>query len=71
MACAARGIASVSRVACAAEVAVFWLVVNGLARDPSMREAVAAYENVRVAEAGNGPGVYEAVITTLAGSPAA
>jgi hypothetical protein len=52
-------------LACAAEVAVFWLVANGLARDPSMRDVLAAYENVRVAEAANGPGVYEAVVATL------
>jgi phosphoglycolate phosphatase len=57
-------------LACAAEVAVFWLVANGLARDPSMREAIAGHPNVRVAEAANGPGVYEAVLTTLVGSPA-
>jgi len=54
-------------LACAPEVAVFWLVANGLARDPSMREALAAHENARVTEAANGPGVYEAVITTLMG----
>ena len=52
-------------LACAAEVDVFWLVANALARDPSMRDAMAAHENVRVTEAGNGPGVYEAVLTTL------
>jgi phosphoglycolate phosphatase len=52
-------------LACAAEVAIFWLVANGLARDPSIREAIAAHANVRIAEAGNGPGVYEAVLTTL------
>jgi hydroxymethylpyrimidine pyrophosphatase-like HAD family hydrolase len=52
-------------LACAAEVAVFWLVANAVQRDPSMREAIAAYGNVRLAEAGNGPGVYEAVLTTL------
>jgi hydroxymethylpyrimidine pyrophosphatase-like HAD family hydrolase len=52
-------------LACAAEVAVFWLVANAVQRDPSMREAIAAYGNVRLAEAGNGPGVYEAVISML------
>ncbi len=54
-------------LACAAQVGVFWLVANAVRRDPSMREAIAAYENVRVAEAGNGPGVYEAVAGTLIG----
>jgi phosphoglycolate phosphatase len=52
-------------LACAAHVDVFWLVANAVQRDPSMREAIAAYENVRVAEAGHGAGVYEAVVTTL------
>ncbi len=41
----------------------FWLVANGLERDPSIREAMTA--NTRVAEAPNGAGVYEAVITEL------
>jgi phosphoglycolate phosphatase len=52
-------------LACAAEVEVFWLVANAIERDPSMREAVAAYDNVRVSEAGYGAGVYEAVLSTL------
>jgi hypothetical protein len=52
-------------LACASEVGVMWLVANALERDPSMREAIAAHPNVRVAEAGHGPGVYEAVISTL------
>ncbi len=52
-------------LACAAQVDVFWLVANALAHDPSIRGELAAHENVRVTEAGNGPGVYEAVIKTL------
>jgi len=44
----------------------FWLVANALERDPTMAEALAGRANVRVTEAGYGPGVYEAVITTLA-----
>jgi hypothetical protein len=52
-------------LACAAHVGTFWLVANAVARDPSIRDAIAGMPNVRVAEAGNGPGVYEAVITTL------
>jgi hypothetical protein len=52
-------------LACAAEVDVLWLVANALERDPSMREAIAAHANARVCEAGHGPGVYEAVISTL------
>jgi hydroxymethylpyrimidine pyrophosphatase-like HAD family hydrolase len=52
-------------LACAAHVAVFWLVANAIERDPSMREAIAGTENVRVAEAAFGAGVYEAVLSTL------
>lgn len=52
-------------LACALEVGVFWVVANALERDPSMREALAGFENVRVCEAGTGPGVYEAVVSTL------
>lgn len=52
-------------LACAPEVGVFWVVANALERDPSMREALAGLENVRVCEAGTGPGVYEAVVSTL------
>jgi len=54
-------------LACAAHVGSFWLVANAVARDPSMREAIAGMGNVRVAEAANGPGVYEAVVSTLMG----
>jgi phosphoglycolate phosphatase len=57
-------------LACATEVDVFWLVANALERDPSIREAVAAHHNVRVTDAGHGPGVYEAVVSTLMGAPA-
>jgi hypothetical protein len=32
-----------------------------------MREAIAGMENVRVAGAGHGPGVYEAVVSALMG----
>jgi hydroxymethylpyrimidine pyrophosphatase-like HAD family hydrolase len=54
-------------LACAAHVGSFWLVANAVARDPSMREAIAGMRNVRVAEAAHGPGVYEAVVSTLMG----
>ncbi len=50
----------------AAVVGTFWLVANALDRDPGLREAVGARDNVRVAEERNGAGVYEAVVTTLA-----
>jgi phosphoglycolate phosphatase len=52
-------------LACAEQVDVFWLVANAVERDPSMRDAIAAYDNVRVTEAGHGAGVYEAVVSTL------
>jgi phosphoglycolate phosphatase len=54
-------------LACAAQVDAFWLVANAVAHDPSIREAIAGYENVRVTEAGHGAGVYEAVVQTLMG----
>lgn len=50
----------------ASVVGAFWLVANGLERDPTIREDIAERSNVRIAEAGYGAGVYEAVITTLA-----
>jgi phosphoglycolate phosphatase len=54
-------------LACAEHVGAFWLVANAVERDPSMREALARYENVRVAEASHGAGVYEAVVSALVG----
>ncbi len=55
-------------LACAEHVETFWLVANAVEHDPSIREAVAGWENVRVAEAGHGKGVYEAVVNTLLGA---
>lgn len=52
-------------MACAEHVQTFWLVANAVARDPSIREAIAGRENVRIAEASYGAGVYEAVVSTL------
>jgi hydroxymethylpyrimidine pyrophosphatase-like HAD family hydrolase len=52
-------------LACAGEVDVFWLVANAVERDPSIRDALAAYDNARVSDAGHGAGVYEAVLSTL------
>jgi phosphoglycolate phosphatase len=45
-------------------VATFWLVANGLARDPSIGQALTP--NTRVCTEAFGAGVYEAVITSLA-----
>jgi len=54
-------------LAVGAEVGAFWLVRNAIDRDPTIRDAIPALNGtVRVAEAGYGPGVYEAVVTTLA-----
>jgi hydroxymethylpyrimidine pyrophosphatase-like HAD family hydrolase len=44
-------------------VGAFWLVANALERDPTLGGQAAG---ARVAEAGYGAGVYEAVVTTLA-----
>jgi hypothetical protein len=52
-------------LACAPEVGAIWLVGNAVERDPSMREALAAYANARVAEGSHGTGVYEAVFSSL------
>lgn len=43
-----------------------WLVRNALEADPQIASLASAFPNVRVAEASNGAGVYEAVVTTLA-----
>jgi phosphoglycolate phosphatase len=50
----------------AAVVGTFWLVANAVQRDPTLHEAIAGRDNVRVATEGHGAGVYEAVVTTLA-----
>jgi phosphoglycolate phosphatase len=52
-------------LACVEHVHTFWLVANAVAHDPSIAAAAAAYDNVRVADAGHGSGVYEAVVSTL------
>jgi phosphoglycolate phosphatase len=52
----------------AESVGALWLVANALEHDPDIRQALARHPNARVAEAAHGPGVYEAVITTLAES---
>jgi hydroxymethylpyrimidine pyrophosphatase-like HAD family hydrolase len=52
-------------LACAEHVGAFWLVANAVDRDPSMRGALAAFDNVRIADAAHGAGVYEAVVGTL------
>jgi phosphoglycolate phosphatase len=49
----------------------FWLVANGLERDPSLREDMLRHSRVRLAQESYGAGVYEAVVTTLAESRSA
>jgi hydroxymethylpyrimidine pyrophosphatase-like HAD family hydrolase len=58
-------------LACAAQVGSFWLVANAVERDPSIRDAIAGFDNVRVAQASYGSGVYEAVLSTLVSAPPA
>ena len=54
-------------LAVSAQVGTFWLVCNALVKDPGIREAIdPKLGKVRITEEGYGPGVYEAVITTLA-----
>ena len=53
-------------LSCAPHVGSFWLVANALERDPSLRGAIVGAENVHIAAAGHGSGVYEAVVSTLA-----
>jgi hydroxymethylpyrimidine pyrophosphatase-like HAD family hydrolase len=48
-------------------VGTFWLVANAVERDPTLPAVIRARSNVRVASEPYGGGVYEAVITTLAG----
>jgi hypothetical protein len=47
-------------------VAGFWFVSNAVERDPSLLQEIGGRTGVRVASAGYGAGVYEAVITALA-----
>lgn len=51
----------------AAAVGMFWLVGNALQRDPTLSADIAGRPGVRVAQESYGAGVYEAVVTTLAG----
>lgn len=50
----------------AGAVGRFFVVANGPARDPSMREAIARFPNATITEGAMGDGVYEAVVSTLA-----
>ncbi len=48
-------------------VGTFWLVANAVERDPTLPAIIDGRKGVRVASEGYGAGVYEAVVTTLAG----
>ncbi len=72
----ARGYAPEDCIACgdsredmdaASAVGTFWLVANALERDPTLEPEVTARPGVRIASERYGAGVYEAVVTTLAG----
>ena len=52
----------------AASVGRFYLVANAIEQDPPLRSVIASFANVRVTEAANGDGFYEAVVETLAGA---
>jgi hypothetical protein len=59
---------SVEDLDVAGVVGRFFVPANGPERDPALREAIAGRPNVTVTEGRMGEGVYEAVVSTLAGA---
>jgi hydroxymethylpyrimidine pyrophosphatase-like HAD family hydrolase len=59
---------SVEDLAVAEVVGRFFVPANGPERDPALTEAIARYPNVTVTEGAMGDGVYEAIVSTLAGA---
>jgi hypothetical protein len=59
---------SVEDLAVAEVVGRFFVPANGPERDPALREAITGRRNVAVTEGRMGEGVYEAVVSTLAGA---
>jgi hydroxymethylpyrimidine pyrophosphatase-like HAD family hydrolase len=59
---------STEDLAVAEAVGRFFVPANGPERDPGLRDAVAAYDNITVTEGRMGEGVYEAIVSTLAGA---
>jgi hydroxymethylpyrimidine pyrophosphatase-like HAD family hydrolase len=59
---------SVEDLAVADVVGRFFVPANGPERDPALAEAIAGRPNVTVTEGRMGDGVYEAVVSTLAGA---
>jgi phosphoglycolate phosphatase len=51
----------------ASVVGAFWLVSNAVERDSTLRDDASGRPGVRIASEAYGAGVYEAVVTTLAG----
>jgi hydroxymethylpyrimidine pyrophosphatase-like HAD family hydrolase len=58
---------SVEDLTVAEVVGRFFVPANGPERDPALKEAIARHSNVTVTEGKMGEGVYEAVVSTLAG----
>ncbi|HEY1286133.1 MAG TPA: HAD hydrolase family protein [Solirubrobacterales bacterium] len=56
---------SVEDLEVAAAVGRFFVVANGPQRDPGLRAALGAWDNVTVTEGAMGDGFYEAVVSTL------
>ena len=59
---------SVEDLAVAQVVGRFFVPANGPERDPELREAIARYPNITVTEGRMGEGVYEGIVSTLAGA---
>ncbi len=59
---------SVEDLAVAEVVGRFFVPANGPERDAGLREAIAGRANVTVTEGSMGDGVYEAIVSTLAGA---
>ncbi len=59
---------SIEDLGAAEYVGRFFCVANGPQRDEALREAIVGLDNVTVTEGRMGEGVYEAVVSTLAGA---
>jgi hydroxymethylpyrimidine pyrophosphatase-like HAD family hydrolase len=58
---------SIEDLGSAEYVGRFFCMANGYEKDAELRTAIGAFDNVTVTEGAMGDGVYEAVVTTLAG----
>jgi HAD superfamily hydrolase (TIGR01484 family) len=59
---------SIEDLAVAEVVPRFFVPANGPEKDPGLREAVAGRAGLTITEGRNGVGVYEAIVSTLAGA---